>query len=84
MLLPVKNSVAVRTKRYALLGGLFDSRIDLVHLCCQIVYRLLVGAYYVVEVDDRRVFRATVGAGLGGFEPEPPLALSGFTRCVSL
>ena len=62
MLLPVKNSVAVRTERYALLCGLFDGLIHIVHFCCQIVYRLLVGADYVVEVDDRRVLSATVGA----------------------
>lgn len=62
MLLPVKNSVAVRTEWYALLRGLFDGLIHLVYLCCQIVYRLLVGAYYVVEVDDRRVLDPTVSA----------------------
>ena len=62
MLFPVKYSMAVGTERYALLCGLFDGRIDLVHLRCQIVYRLFVGADYVVEVDDRRVLSATVGA----------------------
>ena len=63
--------MAVGTKGYALLGSFLNGFSHVVIYCGKFIYRTLVRAYYVVEIHNGGVRKATMGTGMLGLELSP-------------
>ena len=68
---PVKYPVAIGAEGYALLGGFLDGFSHVVIYCGKFIYRTLVRAYYVVEINNGGVGKAAMGTGMLGLELSP-------------
>ena len=72
----MEYSVAVGTKGYALLGSFLNGFSHVVIYCGEFIYRTLVRAYYVVEINNGGVRKATMGTGMLGLKLSPFTALA--------
>jgi len=70
VLIPVKDSMAIGTKRNAVLGRLFDGKRKVIVSAHKLLHRVLLGPW-VVKVDHRRVLRPTMRALLLGLKGNP-------------
>ena len=72
----MEYSVTIGAEGYALLGSFLDGFRHVVIYCGKFIYRTLVRAYYVVEIHNGGVRKATMGTGMLGLELSPLTALA--------